>query len=247
MERFSKQLRNNPLRLTPYTDHEIRTAPYALDWDMLFVGQCIDGINPHRPDIAHVYEDDTVPPVDMIKSDFVRLLAQVGLQEDEIAGKRSITPTWKPTCTMGYAITKRGAQRMLLHMSYLGLNHPVDIEIAEHTQLGELFGYNLTPPPFSAWRVGGKKDSDNKANQDPNEPMSTAGNRNGDSLNIRVSARKAMVHDLTFDTWEAYEKKWPVAQRKAESKAKGLNLDFKPRPDLEWKDDEEDKEDKEDD
>ncbi|KAK9242142.1 hypothetical protein V1506DRAFT_563142 [Lipomyces tetrasporus] len=124
---------------------------------------------------------------------------------------------------MGYAITRRGAQRLLLNLSYLSLRGPVDMDMMWKLQEGKVRGYSVTPPLFSAWRVGGQKDSDNKP--DPKLPISGKGNIGGSSRNIKSSARVAMVNELAMDNWVEYTNKGTGSEKKAE---KGKNGEGKP-------------------
>ncbi|KAK9357766.1 hypothetical protein V1504DRAFT_32580 [Lipomyces starkeyi] len=202
---LSYQMQNSTLRLVPPTDHEQTSAPYGLDWDVLIMGQCYDSAHPKRLDLVHVYDDPNVPSRKDTEQAFLNQMESLGVKGNDVGKKRLISPAYGPICTMGYAITRRGAQRLLLNLSYLSLRGPVDMDMMWTLQEGKLRGYSVTPPPFAAWRVGGQKDSDNK--HDPNLPMSGKGNRGGWSNNIKSSARIAMVNELAMNNWMDYTKK----------------------------------------
>ncbi|KAK9485769.1 hypothetical protein V1527DRAFT_465496 [Lipomyces starkeyi] len=202
---LSYQMQNSTLRLVPPTDHEQTSAPYGLDWDVLIMGQCYDAAHPKRLDLVHVYDDPNVPSRKDTELAFLNQMESLGVKGNDVGKKRLISPAYGPICTMGYAITRRGAQRLLLNLSYLSLRGPVDMDMMWTLQEGKLRGYSITPPPFSAWRVGGQKDSDNK--HDPNLPMSGKGNSGGWSNNIKSSARIAMVNELAMNNWMDYNKK----------------------------------------
>ncbi|KAK9311790.1 hypothetical protein V1522DRAFT_251212 [Lipomyces starkeyi] len=202
---LSYQMQNSTLRLVPPTDHEQTSAPYGLDWDVLIMGQCYDAAHPKRLDLVQVYDDPNVPSRKDTELAFLNQMESLGVKGNDVGKKRLISPAYGPICTMGYAITRRGAQRLLLNLSYLSLRGPVDMDMMWTLQEGKLRGYSVTPPPFAAWRVGGQKDSDNK--HDPNLPMSGKGNSGGWSNNIKSSARIAMVNELAMNNWMDYTKK----------------------------------------
>ncbi|KAK9378040.1 uncharacterized protein V2V93DRAFT_376910 [Kockiozyma suomiensis] len=64
--------------------------------------------------------------------DFRMMAKMLNLSREQVESRRLISPSWKPTCTMAYAITKHGAQRLLLHSGYLGLSDSVDLDIINH-------------------------------------------------------------------------------------------------------------------
>ncbi|KAK9375623.1 uncharacterized protein V1513DRAFT_377531 [Lipomyces chichibuensis] len=215
---LSSQMQNSTLRLVPPTDHEQTSAPYGLDWDVLIMGQCYDAAHPKRLDLVHVYDDPNVPARKDIDQQFLNQMESLGVKGNDVGKKRLISPAYGPICTMGYAITRRGAQRLLLNLSYLSLRGPVDMDMMWRLQEGKIRGYSITPPLFSAWRVGGQKDSDNKIN--PNLPVSGKGNSGGWSRNIKTSARIAMVKELEMDNWVDYTKKGTPPKKQP---AKGNN------------------------
>ncbi|KAK9358179.1 hypothetical protein V1504DRAFT_428344 [Lipomyces starkeyi] len=200
---LSLQMQNNKLRLVNPTDHERATAPYGLDWDVLFLGQCLDQAHPDHRDLVQIYDDLNVPSRKDTQKSFLDQMESLGVNGDDVGKKRLLSPAYGPACTMGYAITRKGAQRLLLNLSYLGLRGPVDNDMAWTLQDGKIRGYTVTPPLFAAWRVGGQKDSDNYT-PNPNEAMAENGNRAGLSQNLKSSARVAMIGQLAMDNWGDY-------------------------------------------
>ncbi|KAK9327851.1 hypothetical protein V1520DRAFT_23527 [Lipomyces starkeyi] len=219
---LSSQMQNSTLRLVPPTDREQTGAPYGLDWDVLIMGQCYDAAHPKRLDLVHVYDDPNVPSRKDTEEVFLKQMESLGVRGNDVGKKRLLSPAYGPICTMGYAITRRGAQRLLLNLSYLSLRGPVDMDMMWTLQEGKLRGYSITPPLFTAWRVGGQKDSDNK--HDPNLPMSGKGNSGGWSNNIKSSARIAMVNELAMNNWMDYTKKGAPPEKQT---GKGNNRESK--------------------
>ncbi|KAK9312008.1 hypothetical protein V1524DRAFT_370418 [Lipomyces starkeyi] len=209
---LSVQMQNSTLRLVSPTDHERASAPYGLDWDVLVMGQCVDKAHPEHHDLVLVYDDPNVPSREDTEFVFLKVMKSLGVSGDDVGKKRLLYPAFGPACTMGYAVTRKGAQRLLLNLSYLSLRAPVDLDIAWTLQDGRLRGYTVTPPLFTPWRVGGQKDSDNMP--DPDQPIGGNGNIGGASGNLKSSARDAMVDELAMDNWGNYASQGTVEKKK---------------------------------
>ncbi|KAK9233855.1 hypothetical protein V1525DRAFT_415029 [Lipomyces kononenkoae] len=207
-ETLSKQMQHNRIRITPPTEHERTAAPYGLDWDVLFVGQCSDHSNDDRLDLVHIYADPHVPSRQDTFFHFIGQMESLGIKDRNFGMMRAIAPSWNPVCTMGYAITRRGAERLILDISYRGITGPVDIDIIRKLQQGIIRGYTITPPLLSAWRVDGAKDSDNQALEKDQTKLGT-GNLNGYSTSLKMSARKEMVKILELQNWNDIQRVLP--------------------------------------
>ncbi|KAK9314011.1 hypothetical protein V1522DRAFT_412567 [Lipomyces starkeyi] len=200
-ELLSTQMQDNRIRTTPPTEHEKKAAPYGLDWDVLYVGQCSDRSNEDRLDLVHIYEDPNVPSRHDTFDHFVGQLQSLGIHGRNLGKMRAIAPAWSPVCTMGYAITRKGAERLILDLSYRGITAAIDIDIIRKLQQGIIRGYSITPPLFSAWRVDGAKDSDNQGLEKDQSELGS-GNRQGYSHSMKTSARKEMVKILDLHNWD---------------------------------------------
>ncbi|KAL7270472.1 hypothetical protein RUND412_006826 [Rhizina undulata] len=204
-ETLSVEMRKGPFRLHPPSAHEDATAPYGLDWDVLWVGQCLHNPNPSRLDLYHPYHDPSAPFRNQTrKEDIEDMEKNFGLQVWKDSQRRVLSPAYDPTCTMGYAITRKGAEHLMYHVGYHGLDNPVDNAMAQRFKDGGLRGYVVVPPIFNMWRVGGGKDSDiNKAQGA--QPATGRGNDGGWSPNIRNSARKAFAKEFEANYWQEAE------------------------------------------
>ncbi|KAK9367933.1 hypothetical protein V1509DRAFT_624834 [Lipomyces kononenkoae] len=215
-QRISMQMQHNSLRVEPPTEREIEAAPYGLDWDVMYLGQCSDYAGP-RKDLSMVFDDPDAPQRARTHEHFVAMMQSLGVYGKAIGKTRVISPSYGPVCTLAYAITRRGAQRLLLNFSYLGLSTAVDVDILNKLQDGSIRGYTVTPPPFSSFRLNNEKDSDtvrqstseDGENQKPEKEEKDIGNIAGTSLNIRNSARHAMLVNLDRLNWEDYERAIP--------------------------------------
>ncbi|KAK9334770.1 hypothetical protein LIPSTDRAFT_68725 [Lipomyces starkeyi NRRL Y-11557] len=198
---LSIQMQNSTLRLDSPSDQEQASAPYGLDWDVLVMGQCVDKAHPEHHDLVLVYDDPNVPSRDDTEFVFLKVMKSLGVSGDDVGKKRLLYPAFGPACTMGYAVTRKVAQRLLLNLSYLNLRAPVDLDISWTLKDGRLRGYTVTPPLFTPWRVGGQKDSDNMP--DPDQLIMGNGN----------CARVAMVDELAMDNWGNYASQGTVEKK----------------------------------
>ncbi|KAK9372542.1 uncharacterized protein V1513DRAFT_452020 [Lipomyces chichibuensis] len=231
-ELLSTQMQNNRIRTTPPTEHEKKAAPYGLDWDVLYVGQCSDRANENRLDLVHIYEDPNVPSRQDTFDHFVGQLQSLGIHGRNLGKMRAIAPAWSPVCTMGYAITRKGAERLILDLSYRGITAAIDIDIIRKLQQGIIRGYSITPPLFSAWRVDGAKDSDNQGLENDQTELG-AGNSRGYSHSMKTSARREMVKILDLHNWDDVGHVFPeqpnptmTAEQEAEEKEEALKADI---------------------
>ncbi|KAK9479777.1 hypothetical protein V1514DRAFT_327370 [Lipomyces japonicus] len=216
-QRISIQMQHNQLRVTPPTEHEQRSAPYGLDWDVMYLGQCSDYAS-DRKYLSQIFDDPDTPSRADTHPHFVGMMNSLGIYGKQIGKVRVISPSWGPVCTLAYAITRAGAQRLLLNLSYLGLTTAVDVDIIRKLQAGVIRGYTITPPPFSSFRLHNYMDSDTatqktKEEIEKEQKLSNEkdiGNLAGTSLNIRTSARHAMLKSLDRHNWEDYERLFPT-------------------------------------
>ncbi|KAK9235093.1 hypothetical protein V1525DRAFT_410950 [Lipomyces kononenkoae] len=208
MERLSLQMQNSKIRLEPPSDYERKNAPYGLDWDVLYVGSYKHGGNPDLKDFVQTWDDPDVPGLKgvsgMGKGGILYALRLAGLSDPEIEAKRMLTPSYTTEKNTAYAITRRGAARLLFLLSYIGDLKAGDVD-QDMTRLfieGRLKGYTLTPPAFTQFKVGGTKDSDNIK---LGKTVNGKGNLKGKSLYIKGSARRLMVQRLKVNNWNDYK------------------------------------------
>lgn len=107
---------------------------------------------------------------------------------------RVIAPSWYPVCTVGYAVTLQGAQKLLYTVgNEKGLDAPVDLAMISRIQSGHLKSLTVVPPLVTPWKTGTTSDSDiddlNKAE----------GELPRGSDNLRLSGRRALAATLDKD------------------------------------------------
>lgn len=70
---------------------------------------------------------------------------------DTLVDERIIRKAGFPFCTNAYAITAKGAEKLLLRTS-LFIDGPIDVTVAQEIDKQHLAGYELFPPPTYQWR-----------------------------------------------------------------------------------------------
>ncbi|KAK9332991.1 hypothetical protein V1520DRAFT_367220 [Lipomyces starkeyi] len=193
MEKLSLEMQNSKIRLSEPSDYERANAPYGLDWDVLDIGSCKDSGHPDFKDVSQIWNDPDVPDIGVTKQNKLMYdsLHDFGLTDADIGKKRLLAPAYLTVCTSAYAITRQGAERLLMTMSYIGFRNAVDTDMSRAFREGRVRGYMLTPPAISQFRIGGSKDTDNR---DPGDPR------------LGRSARKWMVDSLKLNNWEDYKR-----------------------------------------
>ncbi|KAK1986195.1 family 25 glycosyltransferase [Colletotrichum cereale] len=123
-------------------EHAFTDPWYSHGWDLITFGQCGDGDGGKTERIK--YDD---PHTNGEKSEYFG----VGLK----GGHRMIRRAGGMTCTGAYAVSARGAAKLLLRSNF-DLNLPVDVIINDMIGNGQLRAYSVWPPPVVQWRYRGK-------------------------------------------------------------------------------------------
>ena len=168
-------------------------APWGhSSWDLLWLGACLHDPNPQRAGEDVRYDDPWGPTRDQL-SDYDRKYFDKSVAGGPYkdSGERVIQRAHKPVCTMGYAVTKHAARKLLYNVGYRGLDGPVDLAMFSLHEKGILKGWVTWPALFNPWRVGGYHDSDIQSH--PNG--ADKGNEGGASKKIKDSVRKAITKE----------------------------------------------------
>jgi len=165
-------------------------------------GHCLEGDFNKSRDSHFIYPDPTVlPPENQTETDRKVLTAF-----DVPPGHRVLSHAYTPICTMGYAVTQKGAQRMLYKFGLSKLGQPIDIEIMVACQVGELRCLEVNPSLIGVYRPGGKsaKVSDILAQAEPDAEIPRQNPMGERSV-------KSLLRTLLADLPESYEEfgYWP--------------------------------------
>ncbi|OAA69243.1 Glycosyl transferase, family 25 [Akanthomyces lecanii RCEF 1005] len=187
---LSLEIRKGVLRKDKPTSYEVAHAPYGMDWDLLYVGTCWN-INAEVRPPSHIYEDANAPNSTEMAFAYRNELEYWGADTSNGRRVRAITPSWYPVCTIGYAVTLQGAQKLLHTIGNEGsVGAPVDLAMIKGIQSGGLTSLTMVPPLFTPWKTGTVSDSDID-NLETTEDELPQG-----SENLRHSARRALAAQL---------------------------------------------------
>jgi len=179
---------------------------YGCNWDLHFLGQC--KYEPHPTDHTHLeYHDPDAPALSTFEENFRNEMTKHWNKALTQSNVRIISPTYSPLCTMGYAMSLRGAKRALYQIGgFKPATEPgIDLEFISHHKEGRLRGYTMSPPAFVKWRTKGSGDTDNfygdRAKLPDSVDQSTAG---GESKGLVRSVRGKLAElNGVFHEWNA--------------------------------------------
>ena len=174
----TKKKKNVALLLTRHT---------GAGWDLLYIGSAWDIPNTNNRPPHLLYHDPFAPTRDNTGGAYVSELEGWGAIVNHTSRHRLISPSWYPVSTIGYAVSKRGAQKLLYNLGgYQGLTAPVDLAMIGLIQKGIVESYTIIPPMITRYKTGGSRDSD----IDEAKPEDANGGTGSENLNS--SARKAL-------------------------------------------------------
>ena len=175
------------------TAEDARThSPYGDDWDLLWVGHCHDSLD-KEDNRTFVVPDQTVPRVDQLKLNNPELLRP---WPDH---SRVVHRVGGPICTFAYALSYRGAQKVLWSLSVRRLRGLFDNALSWWCTDREQNALCLSAHPthFTSHRAAGGpcKNSDNqKASAGSDKPW-TINTRWATRMNIEELLMGLPLHD----------------------------------------------------
>jgi hypothetical protein len=159
----------------------------------MFVGTCWDIFNGDDPPRHQTYADRYAPNRGELAGSFIAEMENWGEEVTNSTRQRIIAPSWYPVCLVGYAVTRKGAQKLLYNSSLRGFTAPVDLLVIDLIQKGILKSYTVIPPFISPTNPKGPSDSDIN---DDNGETSDVPISDKISENLRRSGREALKEKL---------------------------------------------------
>lgn len=152
--------------------------PYGNNWDLFSFGHCLEVVFHSQLNLIPqdhfnkeeewyvIYPDPTVLPPEQQTSTDRQVLSEFDVPE----GHRVLSRAKGPVCTMGYAVTHQGAQRLLYKFSVERMAGPIDIEIMFACAERSLRCLAVNPTLIGVYRAPGpsRKVSDINVLTDPN-------------------------------------------------------------------------------
>lgn len=167
---------------------EIPFAPYGLEWDVMWMGHCSDPPNATAPMV--IFEDPTSIPHKRYRG-LNRYITKV-LQE----GQRSVHYSWSPVCTFAYAVSPKGARKLLAHAS-LGHGGAFDLMLLHACQDKVVDCISVNPEIFDPYHPAEGDLSEVRAGDNGDVLDQEASKDMGHTDNILHSARCAGLFKKT--------------------------------------------------
>lgn len=101
-------------------------SPYGNDWDMLWIGHCGSSFRDSAPHYV-IENDPTVPPVNHRPQQNTPDFASSGYDNNT----RVVYTAGGGLCTQGYALSLRGARKLIQHYLYKDGFAPIDLGLHE--------------------------------------------------------------------------------------------------------------------
>ena len=101
-------------------------SPYGNDWDLLWLGHCGSNVDPSDPRAFVISHDPTVAPPEKRRGAAHPDMSPWESLPNAQGTTRIVFKAASGVCTAAYAVSLRGAEKMLYHMSMLPFNAPVD-------------------------------------------------------------------------------------------------------------------------
>jgi hypothetical protein len=178
-------------------------SPYGDDWDLIWAGHCGEAIPPdEEPSSRHVvYNDETVAPLKHV--DWIKDLNGFP------AHSRVYHKSKYPICSLAYAVSLRGAQKILLQ---LGLfegepfkGHP---NSAYDNNLGWMCEDNIldmkcvsvTPSIFNSHRSAGPESKDSDINNFDESSVRLQGTTDTIMWSTRINAARLIKGEKDYET-----------------------------------------------
>ena len=178
------------------------SSPYGDDWDVLWLGHCGSCIA--SPSRSVLFADDvTVPQINKISSFDNR---QRSYMQAYPQHTRVVTRIYDTTCTLGYAVSRKGARALLYDLGLQKLDAPFDDMLRDFCEgkggRGEHKCVTVLPQLFDSHRRAILPAFDSDISFHPGEVRAKA-----HTDNIRWSVRLNMPKLLKGET--DYEDQWP--------------------------------------
>ncbi|KAL1311419.1 hypothetical protein AAFC00_001581 [Neodothiora populina] len=158
-------------------------APYGDDWDVLWMGHCSDPpYHDQRDGPMVIFDDNTTIPLEKYQG------LDPHIREVVKEGQRSVHYSRNPVCTFAYAVTARGARRLLAHAAK-GKGGAFDLMLMHACQDKILKCVSVNPEVFDPYNPAEGSSSEVRAGDDGSVFNVEVGKAKGQTNNILHSAR----------------------------------------------------------
>ncbi|KAI9893679.1 MAG: hypothetical protein M1814_005894 [Vezdaea aestivalis] len=170
-------------------------SPYGSNWDMLWLGHCGSKTHPGKLKAFVMEEGPSVPgPHRRVKYGDAPDMSSYSKHT------RIVYAAGGGTCTYAYAVSFRGAQRILKHLT--AAKGPVDWELGEMCGRNDFKCITPYPPLISEYKAVGSKSKDSDIEHFPSEYR-----ERGFAFNLVFDARLNL--DKLLNRQTNFESQWP--------------------------------------
>ncbi|KAK3615542.1 hypothetical protein LTR56_026532 [Elasticomyces elasticus] len=156
-------------------------APYGLGWDVLWMGHCGDTANINRP--MFTFRDHTTVPPNEYRNELDRHIT-MNIRE----GERSVYYSENAACSFAYAVSAKGAEKLLLLASSRH-GGAFDSMLMGACRAEELTCVSVNPEVFTSYHPAVRALGDVQIGDTGDIVDIHVGDRMGHTNNIRQSAR----------------------------------------------------------
>jgi len=158
-------------------------SPYGTSWDILWLGHCR---HPHTDVESVIYHDNDTLATEFLDPETAEYIIQ---------GERQIQRFTSAVCTFGYAVTNKGA-RKLLDVYATGIDNPTDLILEEACANQTLHCIIVHPTIIGMYEPQEAETSEVRAGNDHKE-VNTNVTLMGHTKNVLNSARCKAIFDTT--------------------------------------------------
>jgi len=169
-------------------------SPYGDGWDVLWVGLCLDGLAKDDPRLYIIHDDPSVPNFANLQASREPHLTEFGEHS------RLVHMAGAPICSFAYAVSHKGAQKLLYGLSVKELRGIFDNALSwwctDHSQDARCIV--AQPTYFFHHRPAGKA---NKASdiQDYGDETHEKGHTQNIRWSVKVNVEKLILNQSDFE------------------------------------------------
>ncbi|KAL6720928.1 hypothetical protein ACLMJK_000027 [Lecanora helva] len=176
-------------------------SPYGDDWDLIWLGHCGNQIR-SGDDRRFVIENDATVPAVARRANFAHIPNMT--REGYDNHTRIVYRAKRGLCLYGYALSYRGARKLLRYQATRQEFKPIDISMGDWCEDNhDIKCIGVYPQLIDSHKGPGRKSRDSDiGNYDPNDVRTQ-----GFTFNIVHSTRLNVDH-LLADEWDKIERQW---------------------------------------
>ena len=178
-------------------------SPYGDDWDLIWLGHCASQIKPDDQRRFIIENDATVPPMAR-RVNFAKV-PDMNLEGYDNSS-RIIYRAQRGLCLYAYALSYRGAQKMLRDQARMTKFAPIDIAIGDWCESDpDVKCIGVFPQLIDSHKAAGRLSRDS----DIGSYSADEYRHRGYTFNIVHSTRLNVDH-LVDGEWDRIERQWPT-------------------------------------